>query len=652
MAYRMVGVLVVLALTCGVVSGDAAKKEADKLTTEILRGTRTQAEAAKKMLEAARMLGDVPGVQMHVAIKACECGMAAPAGYDTSLAALDLLDKVQPGNASDWRDMRVEVYRLRYSRGDRMARLKNGRKYVELLLSQGKDLSEKNKWPEAAKVYRQAHGVARSLNLPESAAIFELQRRADNRARIATRLAYLKTALEKTPGDTVTRRSLVELYLIDLDMPAEAARYVNDTLNVTLRTNTLLAAQEASELADADFVTLGRWYRTLAARTTAKEAKARLLTRAVTHLKMYLEVYTKKDVQRLRVTTELKEIETLLKGLGPVAPSKEPEWVDALAMVDPARHRALGEASRVGRDILLSGSREAAVTVPITALGSYDLDCAFTLKSGSFAKLILPVGIRYVGLSIGAYYGRVAGLSMVDGKSADRGNPTTIKLTERGKTFLKVGARTTLSVAVRIKDADAQVTVTMNGKKLLAWSGKQTQLSLGDSWPILGRQFALATYRSKVQWHAVKLRRLNLNDRTLVCVSRKATYKPSSVYRSYPPLPAFVTGAGKLHRDGMAFQTARQADPYVIVTLGKIEMVKRIILDNKRGYYAKYNTGIVISVSTDGRRWSEAWRARGVQRCWIIDLKMPLRARYIRVARPSKSTTYLGLGGIAVYAQP
>lgn len=295
----------------------------------------------------------------------------------------------------------------------------------------------------------------------------------------------------------------------------------------------------------------------------------------------------------------------------------------------------------------------ALATVPITATGSYDVQLALTLKKGYHAAAVLPVGAGQCILAVGSYDGRHAGLSLVAGRDLADGNPTLVKTAER-QVFLPVGIRTTVDVSVRIKGENADVTVAMNDKRIVAWSGKCLSLTVSDSWPLPGKTFGLGSYRSTIQWHTVRLGRLDETDRSLKCVSFDATYKPSSVYsyygRSAAPRAVFVTGQGTLHRDGYAFHTNRQDSPSVIVMLRKTEMIKRIIIDNRRGRYASANTGLVVATSIYGRKWTTLWRAKAVQQSWLIDCTLPVRARYVRVSRPSAKSSYLSLAGIRIHA--
>ena len=640
-------------LACAVLGWASAGRadEADKLARQIISEAKTRAEAAKKLLDAAGMLKDAPPVQVKLCVKAYECGITTPAGHASALAALDMLDKAAPDRADVWSARRAEIYRLQYLKGDRMRRLVAGRKYVEALLAQAAPCRKSGNWADAVKHHRQAHQVARAINLPEAPAIYMDLRTAENHVMVQNRLAALKAALAKNPDDLTSRTRLVETYLVDLDMPGQAAKLLSDTLDATLRANVSLAAKEAAELTDADFLTLGQWYRSLAAGTAIKETKARLLTRALDNFKMFLEVYTKKDVQRLRATTGLKAAQAELDRIGVTSTTTtgQPEWIDLLAHADPKKYTVTGEWSRQGTGLYGSCSREGLIGVPITAVGSYDLQATFTLKSGAEGTISMPVGAGQVALIVGGRYGSLLGLSMIDGKPLDRGNPTAVKSADR-KGWLRVGAKTTIDVSVRIKGDQAEITATLNGKKIVEWTGSQSSLTWHEIRALPAKTFGLGSYRSTLLWHTAKVKMLDSADRTLRWVSKDATYKPSSVYSSCPPQATLLTGVGKLNRYDASVLTNKEANPHVIITLKRIELVKRIILDQRRGRYSKYNSLLSVAISTDRRRWTTAWRAKAVQQSWVIDFKLPMRARYLKISPTVTDRVYLALASVRVYA--
>jgi len=636
----------------------AAGDETDDLIARILRTTRSRPEAAKKVLESARLLSDAPQAQTRLAEKAYEFGMSSPLGYATALAALDLLAKTAPQKAQTWREKRIGVYRQQYLRGPRADRLANGCTYVDALVALAEGCGKTGHWSEAGKHYRQAHTVAKAIALPDQASILESLRTAEMRAAVARRVSALKASLGKDPGDTASRRRLVETYLIDMDRPDRAAEYVKASLGARLYTHVVLAAKEAAELSDADFLALGQWYRGLADKTSVAAVKARMLRRAAQNLRMFLEVYPKKDMQRLRVMGLLKDVEAALARIARKPTAGDPQWVDLLATVDPARHTVVGTIARKNGEVICADARCALASVPVTAVGSYDLQLAFTLKAGYQSTVILPVGAAQAALVLRGSRGSECGLEMVGGQTLRSGNPTAVK-GQGGQPLIRPGARTTVDVAVRITGRRAEVTVTLNGKKLLAWSGQQTALGLPEYWPLPVKTFGLGAYRGTVQWHAARLRRLDADDRVLKWVSRDATYKVSSTYSpSQPPQAIFLTGEGKLDAGGMAFRTgAGSLTPWAVVTLKRTEQVKRIILDNCRGAYAKYNMGLIVEISPDGRTWTQVWRGTDVRPSWIIELKAPMRTRHIRISRKAKSSDSiyskrLALAGIRVYAMP
>lgn len=126
----------------------------------------------------------------------------------------------------------------------------------------------------------------------------------------------MEKALAESPDNVSAREKLVTTYIVDLDRPSEAAKRLSPGLDPVLRANAALAAKEPSELGDADRVALGLWYRSLAARTPLKHTKVSLLKRSSDYLRMYLEVYTKRDAQRLKVLAALKSVDAELKRLG------------------------------------------------------------------------------------------------------------------------------------------------------------------------------------------------------------------------------------------------------------------------------------------------------------------------------------------------
>lgn len=290
--------------------------DADDIAAAIVRKTPNRAEAARKILDAARAMTDSYAVQLRLCEKAYEQAMTTSAGYPTAIAALNLLEKIAPSRSASCRDKRIEVYRLQYYRSAKATKADNGRLYIKGLLARARVGVEGDNWKDAARYYRQAYQVARALNLAETKDIYQDMRTATGYEMVHNRIEVLRAALARDDDDRLTRKQLVMAHLVDLDKPAEAAKYLSARIDPVLHKNVTLATKPGAELADEDFFTLALWYRKLSGQAALKHTKVAMLLRAQDNVELYLAVYTRPDAKRLRAKALATSIETELKKLG------------------------------------------------------------------------------------------------------------------------------------------------------------------------------------------------------------------------------------------------------------------------------------------------------------------------------------------------
>jgi len=279
---------------------------------------------AAKLVKAAQGLEANRGAQVRLCGKAYECGLKSPAGHASALAAVDLLETLAPERTATWRQKRLEVYHQQYLRSARTDKVASGTAYIKLLVAEAERCGQDKNWRDATKCYRQAYQVALTLRLPERNAIYENMRVALNREMVQNRIKVLHAALDKDPKNAPSRKQLVMTYLVDLDRPDEAAKYLDETVDAALRKQVSMAAKEASALADADFLTLAQWYHALSTRAALKHTKVRMLTRALQHVNRYLEVHTTKDFLRLRATSLAAKTKAALEKYQAPPPAKSP----------------------------------------------------------------------------------------------------------------------------------------------------------------------------------------------------------------------------------------------------------------------------------------------------------------------------------------
>lgn len=303
--------IIVLAILCTVatLAIPARADDVDEIVKGIVRNTRNNAAAAAELLKAAEFLTDAPKTQVKIYEKAYEYGLKSPAGYASAIEALDALDKLAQGRASIWQEKRLKLYRLRYKRAGRRYKRLYGRELAVLLVTNGDKLVEKHQWKKAVKIYNEAYTLAKRLRLGNRNEIRNKRHIAKALQQIQFRAKRLEGNLAKTPTNATIRAKLIQLYLVSLNSPQEAAKFLNDDCDKTLRTNVPLAAKPINKLKKSACLTLGQWYHTLAGSTKVKINKKWMLKRARAYLERYLDLHEKKDTARLKASVALKQVE-------------------------------------------------------------------------------------------------------------------------------------------------------------------------------------------------------------------------------------------------------------------------------------------------------------------------------------------------------
>jgi len=300
----------VVALSATPVRGD----ETGKVISSLIRDAKSDAEAAGKLVFAAKLLKDAPAMQVALCEKAYDLGIKKVAGFESVAAALDLLDRLAPQRAEDWQQKRLTFYRRRYAL-IRKDKRKHSEALVKMLLRTAERHAAGNEWGEASRLYRQALPVANTLLLGNRGEILERLRVAGACHAVWLRAKRFKTDLARNPNNAEARDKLIKLCLIDLDQPGEAAKYVNEDCDETLRAYLPLAARPVEELKEVACLDLGVWYKSLATGAPARDNKVRMYRRARGYLERFMAVHEAKDAAALKASLALKQVDAALARL-------------------------------------------------------------------------------------------------------------------------------------------------------------------------------------------------------------------------------------------------------------------------------------------------------------------------------------------------
>jgi hypothetical protein len=210
------------------------------------------------------------------------------------------------------------------------------------------------------------------------------------------------------------------------------------------------------------------------------------------------------------VDKELVEFKTTNQVETKVEPkSDENASIDLLKMVDPTLDAIRGKWRKDGESLISPSPYvdEGRLSIPIWPAGDYDLILKFTrLEGPNGPGISLPVGNRQVNLVVDADGKRTA-LQMVDGKfNTDPKNPTL----DLGH-FIEDNKEYTLEAHVSTLDNEpARVQIDLDGKRLIDWTGKPSQLSFDPNWNLKNNHvFGLHAWGSVFRFDSIQLRMLS-----------------------------------------------------------------------------------------------------------------------------------------------
>ena len=473
-----IGCLALLAVAAPAGAGKAAETFNSLFAKDLQRVKATRAfdddeELATVMLDAVKSVtGDAALVELFCR-SAHDLSAHTPKGFPQAVRAMETLRDSAPDKAGECDEKILAIRRRQYAAARGTQRRGAGEAFVASLLAVAKAKEQAKDYVEALKLTRQALLLATSLRLGIVPVLREDVKRISAAALMMQQITQMRARLKANPDDATARRRLIDLYLIDMDNPAEAAKYVDESVDEKLRTYIPLAGQDVEPLAAAVCQELGEWYRGLAQGTAT--AKVAMLERAKMYFESFLKKYQQTDLTRAKATMLLQTIETELAKLkGTSASTTTAGWHDVLKLVDPSKHAYGGQWSRKDKSISIASAGFSRIAIPVVPKGDYEMKVQFVRTSGdNDVNLMLPVGKTSVVVMLSGSNGQASGLSTINGKMCETNETRTSGKLENNKPH-------TLVAQVRLREDKVQITATLNGKKLAQWEGPQRSVSPGN----------------------------------------------------------------------------------------------------------------------------------------------------------------------------
>jgi formylglycine-generating enzyme required for sulfatase activity len=277
---------------------------------------------AKQMLEDAKKAGDQPAFLTLLCEKAYELASKDPSGYATATAAMDLLAGKVPDKKAECLRNNAALYQKQYAAARGEEKKKAGESVITALGALAEVQATAGDTDAAGMTLRQAVAVATAIKSENKAALLARLENLAPQQKAEKQIAAIQARLDANPKDAASRKELVRLYLVEMDNPAEAAKFLDETLDEATRKYVPAAARPVEAAPEAACTELGDWYKGLADQAATPASKGAMLRRAQAYYQRFLELHTATDLGRTAATLTLKRIEEALAKLGPAPEPK------------------------------------------------------------------------------------------------------------------------------------------------------------------------------------------------------------------------------------------------------------------------------------------------------------------------------------------
>ena len=277
---------------------------------------------AKQLLEDAKKAEDQPALLALLCEKAYELAAKDASGCATATAAMDLLAGKVPEKKIECLQKKAALYLKQYAAARAEARTKAGEDAITALSALAEAQAAAGDTEAAIATLCQAVAVATVIKSDNKAA---LQTRLENvalRQKAEKQIAASQAKLDANPTDEASRKELVRLYLVEMDNPAKAAKFLDETLDQATRKYVPAAARPVEDAPELACMELGDWYKGLADQAPTPASKGAMLRHAQAYYQRFLVLHPATDMGRTAVTLTLKNIEDALAKCGPAGESK------------------------------------------------------------------------------------------------------------------------------------------------------------------------------------------------------------------------------------------------------------------------------------------------------------------------------------------
>jgi hypothetical protein len=277
------------------VKADEAKSLIDQLFAKKFKDARSSSSRKDDVTLAVELFESAQESTTEIELltllcrHAYEWGSRDRAGYDTAVAAMELLAKHAPDEASKATANIIALRQRQYTSARGKAKQEAGDGYISVLTQVAKSQIEAGKFTEAIATYKRARSVAKSVRSDQLSEIESALANTLEQQKLTQELSRLKATLKKDPKNKALAKQLIDLLVIKMDDLAEARKYSFLLEDEKTKEMITLASSKAEERTADQSLALGEWYRTMSETSARKSDKLPLLERSLGHYQDFLK---------------------------------------------------------------------------------------------------------------------------------------------------------------------------------------------------------------------------------------------------------------------------------------------------------------------------------------------------------------------------
>jgi hypothetical protein len=410
---------------------------------------RDDAEFAAKLLTAGDAVQGDPAFRAVLYEKSYESGIRGPLGYATAVKAIQRLAELDSDRKDEADAKLLAVYQLQYKvvRSDD-DKAHTGLTLVDQLVTVAEARIRGGEFTEASALCRQGQTMLAAIKSDRKDQPLARLKRIMARLAACQQAEQLKARLEADPKDKTAATQLFQVYLVDLDNPAEAAKYADLGTDDITKKYVLVAAMKPENIPEAACQELGDWYKDLAG-AAAGGSKAAMLAKARLYYEQFLVVHPAEDVPRMKAALALEQVNKVLAAIGG-APNT---WVDLLKMIEPTKDCIDGRWFHVDAALSSDNFGNARIRIRYEPPEEYDFQITFTRQedAGHVGIILNHQGTLFGFFLGGSQFPRSGFATVAGADTRAANNPTALDLA------LKSAEKHTCLVQVRKETLKAYV---------------------------------------------------------------------------------------------------------------------------------------------------------------------------------------------------